>query len=160
MSTVSTGASVAPQSSIKTTLWYSATKYGEKTQIGYVQSIPTMTSPKEGISWGALDDDEEHMAKGRRKAESKEIVILYTEQQYKALKVIANSDSSYWFFIKYPESTKDQETDSLVMSVSASMDLAHNEIAIDDMLQDTMTLYTDSKVEESYGFPTQPSSGS
>ena len=150
----------APQSSIKTTLWYSETKFGEKTQIAFVQCIPTMTSPKEGIAWGALDDDEEHMAKGRRKAESKEIVILYTEQQYKKLKEIADSDKSYWFFVKYPESTKDQETDSLVMSVSASMDLAHNEIAIDDMLQDTMTLFTDSKLEETYGFPVQTPSGS
>ena len=142
-----------PQTSTKTTLWYSETLIGEKKQIAYVQSIPVLQSPKEAITYGALDLEEEQQAKGRRKAETNEIVILYTEQQHKTLKVLADSDKSYYFFVKYPESTKDQEEDSLVMYFTGAIDLANNEIAIDDMLQDTMTIYRDSQVSESYGFP-------
>ena len=39
------------------------------------------------------------------------------------------------------------------MSFTGSIDLVGNEIAIDDMLQDTLTIYRDSEVTESYGFP-------
>lgn len=145
---------VAPQSTINTTLWYSETLTGTKTQIANVQSIPQLKTVKDGISWGALDDDEEHMAKGRRPAETKEMTVLYTEQQHKTLKALADSDKSYYFFVKLPDSTVDQESDSLVFYFSASIDLANAEIAIDDMLQDTLTLYVDSNVLESYGFPT------
>ena len=40
------------------------------------------------------------------------------------------------------------------MYFTGAVDLANNEIAIDDMLQDTLTIYRDSQVTESYGFPT------
>lgn len=142
-----------PQVSTLTTLWYADTKEGERTQVAYVQSIPQLQSPKEAITYGALDLEEEQQAKGRRKAETNEIVILYTEAQHKKLKELADSNKSYFWFVKYPEATKDQEKDSLVMSFTGAVDLANNEIAIDDMLQDTLTIYRDSQVTESYGFP-------
>ena len=142
-----------PQTSTKTTLWIAETKEGEKKQIAYVQSIGALKSAKEAITYGALDLDEEQQAKGRRKAETNEIVILYTEEQHKELKKYSDSDKSYYIYVKYPESTKSQEEDSLVMSFTGSIDLVGNEIAIDDMLQDTLTIYRDSEVTESYGFP-------
>ncbi len=143
-----------PQTSTLTTLWYSETLTGDKKQVAYVQSIPALQSPKEAITYGALDLAEEQQAKGRRKAETNEIVILYTEEQHKTLKTLADSDKSYFWFVKYPESTKSVETAPLVMYFTGAVDLANSEIAIDDMLQDTLTIYRDSQVTECYGFPT------
>lgn len=142
-----------PQTSTLTTLWYADTLEGERKQVAYVQSIPALQSPKEAITYGALDLAEEQQAKGRRKAETNEIVVLYTEEQHKALKALADSDKSYYWFVKYPDSTKGTEKDALVMYFTGAVDLANNEIAIDDMLQDTLTIYRDSQVTESYGFP-------
>lgn len=144
-----------PQVSTLTTLWYSTTKTGEKTQVAYVQSIPALIEPKEAQTYSALDLASEMQSKGKRPSGTIEIEVLYTEGQHKALKTLANTDNSYYFFVKYPDSTKGTEEEPLVMSFSAQIDLGNGEIAIDDMLKDTITLYKNSEVEESYGFPTE-----
>lgn len=144
-----------PQVSTLTTLWYSTTKTGERTQVAYVQSIPALMEPKEAQTYNALDLASEMQAKGKRPSGTIEIEVLYTEAQHKSLKALADTDDSYYFFVKYPESTKDEETGSLVMTFSAQIDLGNGEIAIDDMLRDTITLYKNSDIEESYGFPTK-----
>lgn len=149
-----------PQVSTLTTLWYATSLYGEKTQIAYVQSIPQLQSAREAITYGALDLVEEQQAKGSRKAETNEIEILYTEQQHKTLKELADSDESYFFFVKYPDSTINEEADSLVMYFSGAVDLSNKEIEIDGMLSDTLTIYRDSAVSESYGFPTNSTGSS
>lgn len=143
-----------PQVSTLSTLWYSKTLTGEKTQIAYVQSIPEIRGAREAITYNALDLAEEQQAKGGRSAEQPSIEVLYTEQQHKKVKELADSDDSYYFFIKYPDSTKDQEAGALVLYFTAQIDLVNAAIEINDMLKDTITIYRNSNVLESYGFPT------
>ena len=143
-----------PKVSTLTTLWYSTSLTGEKTQIAYVQSIPSLKEPKEAQSYNALDMESERQAKGKRPSGTLEIEVLYTETQHKTIKGLSDSDDSYYIFVKYPTSTKANETDSLVMYFTAQVDLGNAPIEIDDMLKDTITLYKNSEVSESYGFPT------
>lgn len=145
-----------PQTGRLTTLWYSRTKTGEKTQIANVQGIPSMREPRETVTYDALDYESERQAKGGRKASTRNINVLYTEQQHKTLRGISDSDENYFFFIKYADSTKDQEDGALVMTFEAQIDLSNDEIpAGDEMYQDVLTFYVSSEVTESYGFPTE-----
>lgn len=146
-------ATTTPQVSTLTTLWYASEKTGEKTQIAYVQSIPALKEPKEAQTYNALDLESERQAKGKRPAGTIDIEVLYTEAQHKSVKALSDTDNSYYFFVKYPASTIGEESDSLVMTFSAQVDLGNSAIEIDGMLSDTITLYKNSEVEESYGFP-------
>lgn len=144
-----------PQVSTLSTLWYAKTLTGEKKQVAYVQSIPELQSAKEAITYNALDLDAEQQAKGSRKAEQPSIEVLYTEQQHKEVKALADSDETYYWFIKYPDGTVSEESAPLVMYFTAQVDLTNAPIEIDDILKDTITIYRNSKVLESYGFPTE-----
>ena len=73
------------------------------------------------------------------------------------IKKKADSDKSYWFFIRYPESTCDESNAGkpLVKSFSAQMDLTGDTITAGDIIKDTLTLYRNSVVKESHGLPVQ-----
>ena len=144
-----------PRTSMLTTLWYADTKAGERTQVAYVQEIPTLKGVKNAITYSALDLDEKQQAKGIRPAETLTISILYTEKQHDKLKELADSDKDYYWFIKFPESTASEATKPLVFMFTGTCDLANDTIAIDDMLKENLTIYKSSKVEEMKGFPSE-----
>ncbi len=143
-----------PKVSTLSTLWYSETKTGERTQIAYVQEIPPLKSAKEAITYNALDLEEEQQAKGSRKAEVLTIPILFTEKQHDKLKELSDSDKEYYWFIKLPESTASTSGKPLVFYFTGACDMGLDTIAIDDMLKENLTIYRSSKVEEAKGFPT------
>ena len=130
-----------PRTSMLTTLWYADTKAGERTQVAYVQEIPTLKGVKNAITYSAL--------------ETLTISILYTEKQHDKLKELADSDKDYYWFIKFPESTASEATKPLVFMFTGTCDLANDTIAIDDMLKENLTIYKSSKVEEMKGFPSE-----
>lgn len=143
-----------PKTSMLTTLWCAETLTGERTQVAFVQSIPPLKTVKESINYNALDFKSERQAKGTSKAENIEIPILYTEQQHDSLKVKADSDKDFYWFIQLPEETAVEEGKPLTWYFQASCDLANENIEIDGMLQEKITLYRSTEVEESKGFPT------
>lgn len=144
-----------PKVSTLSTLWYSETKTGERTQIAYVQEIPPLKSAKEAITYNALDLEEEQQAKGSRKAEVLTIPILFTETQHDKLKELSESDKEYYWFIKLPESTASTLGKPLVFYFTGACDMGLDTISIDDMLKENLTIYRSSKVEETKGFPTE-----
>lgn len=144
----------SPKVSTLSTLWYSETEKGEKTQVAYVQEIPPLKSAKEAITYNALDLEEEQQAKGNRKAETLTIPLLFTEVQHDKLKALADSDSEYYWFVKLPESTASTSSKPLVFSFTGACDLGMDTIAIDDLLKENLTIYRSSKVVETKGFPT------
>lgn len=124
-----------------------------RTQIAYVQSIPVLKSAPEPITYSALDLTEEMSAKGIAKAETIEIVILYTEEQHDILKAMEESEETQHFFIQLPEVTATTAGKPLTFDFAGTIALTNEAIEIDGMLQEKITIYKSSAVQETKGFP-------
>ncbi len=144
-----------PNLSDLTTLWTSDTLTGEKTQICHVQNIPPMKEAKEAITYDALDYETARLRKGGRPNSVKTINFYYTEEQTKMLEQLSNSDASNYYFIKYPDSTIVSEKGAKVFYFKAELDMSNAEMSKGDMLQDTLSLYINTEVQTSFGFPTE-----
>ena len=142
-----------PQVSTLTTLWYAESKTGDRTQVGLVQSIPEFLTPPEGITYSALDIDDERQAKGRKKAENLEIEFLYRESQYDAIKTLEKNDTEAYWFIQLPDITAETTGKPLTWNFKGTCSIGMSEIAIDDMLKSKLTIYRSSAIEETKGFP-------
>ena len=122
-------------------------------QVAFVQSIPEFLTAPEPIAYSALDIDDERQAPGRKKAESIEIELLFTEEQYDELKAIQNKKTNGYWAIQLPEETATEAGKPLTWDFTGTCQIGMSEIAIDDMLKAKLTIYRSSGVEESKGFP-------
>lgn len=113
-----------------------------------VQSIPQLQTPQEPITYGSLESSTEFQTKGTRKAESIAIPVLYVAEQHSALKALADANSKLTFYVKFPDSTAPTSEKPLTYTFSGTIDLANDEISIDGMLAETITIYRDSVVTE------------
>ena len=143
-----------PYSTILSKLYYSESKTGERTQVAYVQEIPEFDPAPEGIEFSALDTDYTGQVPGRRSAGTLPIPILFTEEQHDELKALDKTKDYYWF-IELPAETASQTGKPVVFYFQAKARLGMNALEIDEMLQETLTLYKSTAVEESKGFPTE-----
>lgn len=125
----------------------------KRKQVAYVQSIPEFLTAPEPITYSALDIDDERQAQGRKKAESIEIEILFTEEQYDELKAIQDAKTNGYWAIQLPEETASQTGKPLTWYFTGTCHVGMSEIAIDDMLKTKLTIYRSSAIEESKGFP-------
>lgn len=123
-------------------------------QVAFVQSIPEFLTAPEPITYSALDIDDERQAQGRKKAESIEIELLFTEEQYDELKAIQDAKTNGYWAIQLPEETASEAGKPLTWYFTGTCHVGMSEIAIDDMLKAKLTIYRSSAVEESKGFPT------
>ena len=123
-------------------------------QVAFVQSIPEFLTAPEPITYSALDIDDERQAPGRKKAESIEIEILFTEDQYDELKALQDAKTNGYWAIQLPEETASTVGKPLTWYFTGTCYIGMTEIAIDDMLKAKLTIYRSSAIEESKGFPT------
>lgn len=144
-----------PRTSTLTKIFYGETLEGERKQVALIQSIPEFLMAPEPITYSALDIDDERQVEGRKKAETMEIEFLFTEEQYDELKTIEKSKANVCWFIQLPEETATEAGKPLTWCFNATCFVGMSEIAIDDMLKSKVTLYRNSAVEESKGFPTK-----
>ena len=100
---VETPKATKPQVAMKAEVSYATSLTGDKTKIGYVQKVGQLKTLKEGQTYSALDLDEERMAKGKRKAETVDIEMMFIQEEHKAMGVIADADTEIYLFVKYPE---------------------------------------------------------
>lgn len=142
-----------PYASTMTKLYFADSLTGEKTQIGLVQSIPEFLTVPEAITYSALDIDDERQVAGRRKAESLEIEFIFTEEQYDAVKAV-EGETKYWF-IQLPEDKAVTDGKPLTWYFQGKCYVGMSEIAIDDMLKSKLTIYRNTAIEETKGFPTK-----
>lgn len=126
------------------------------TLIMYTEEIPAIENPAEAVTYQTTDMDGEEQSKGAKKSTTPAIPVLYKSEQHDDLKAKADSDKSYYFFIRYPESTCADGEEPLVKSFSAQMDLTGDTITAGDIIKDTLTLYRNSSVKESHGLPVAP----
>ena len=144
-----------PQVAMKAKVNYSTTLTGDKIEIGYVQKVGQLKTLKEGQTYSALDLDEERMAKGKRKAETVDIEMMFIQETHKSIKAIADADTTIFLFLEYPETTASVANKPLVQSVKCTVDIAGQEMNDGDFIKDTMRVYKESKVVETDGYPVE-----
>lgn len=143
-----------PRTTMMTKLFHGSTRTGERSQVAYIQSIPEFLTAPEPITWSALDIDDERQAVGRKKAENLEIELIFTEEQYDELKELEKANSNEFWFIQLPEETASTSGKPLTWSFQATVHVGLSELALDDMIKAKITLYRNTIIEESKGFPT------
>lgn len=143
-----------PRTTMMTKLYHSSTRIGECKQIAYIQSIPEFLTAPEPITWSALDIDDERQAVGRKKAENLEIELIFTEEQYDELKALEKTNSNEFWFIQLPTETATEEGKPLTWNFQATVHVSLSELALDDMIKAKITLYRNTAIEETKGFPT------
>ena len=74
-----------PQVAMKAKVSYATTLTGDRTDIGYVQKVGQLKTLKEGQTYSVLDLEEERMAKGKRKAETVDIEMMFIQKTHKAI---------------------------------------------------------------------------
>lgn len=152
---VETPKATKPQVAMKAEVSYATSLTGDKTKIGYVQKVGQLKTLKEGQTYSALDLEEERMAKGKRKAETVDIEMMFIQEEHKAMGVIADADTEIYLFVKYPESTASVANKPLVQTVKCTIDIAGQEISDGDFIKDTMRVFKNSKVVETDGYPVE-----
>lgn len=145
---------VAPKTSTMTKVFYSTTKTGEKTQIGYIQSVSEFLKAPEGKTYTALDIPDERVAKAKIKAEPVEIPFLYTESQWDELRAVETADTEVYIFLQLPNETS-ANNKPVTFNFKSTIAVGMDQIQLDDMLQSKVTLYRSSAIEETKGFPTE-----
>lgn len=152
---------VTPQTSMKSKLLSADNEIGTNAdEIAYIQSISPFHGVPDPVTYRAIDKAEEMQAKGTKPAENIEIVVLYTQEQHKKIKEFEKSDTPRYWFLKYPESTAQESGKPLVFRVQATCALAPEGLEIDGMIQEKITLYKSSEVEEFDGMPTEETEAS
>lgn len=144
-----------PQVAMKSKVSYSTTLTGNKKDIGYVQKVGQLKTLKEGQTYSALDLDEERTAKGKRKAETVDIEMMFIQETHKSIKAIADADTTIYLFLEYPETTASVANKPLVQTVKCTVDIAGQEMNDGDFIKDTMRVYKESKVVETDGYPVE-----
>lgn len=152
---VETPKATTPQVAMKAEVSYATTLTGDKTKIGYVQKVGQLKTLKEGQTYSSLDIEEERMAKGKRKAETVDVEMMFIQETHKSIQEIADADTSIYLFVKYPESTASVASKPLVQTVKCTVDIAGQEINDGDFIKDTMRVYKESKVVETDGYPAE-----
>ena len=142
-----------PDLSTLSTLYYSETKDGEKTQICLAEEIPALEEAAEQITGSAVDIDYEFSRPGKVKAGTIEIPVYYTHTQHKRLKAIERKD--LYFFRKYPDSTAPNGEKPLVQMFRGSLVVIGDTLTDNEWIKDKITIYRSIAVEEMYGLPEQ-----
>lgn len=141
-----------PYSTMLSKLYYATELTGEKTQVAWVQEIPEFDPAPEGIEFSALDTDYTGQVPGRRSADAIAIPILFTEAQHDKLKALDKSTDYYWFIL-LPEETATTQGKPVCFNFQAKVRLGMAALSVDEMLQETITLYKSTEVSETKGLP-------
>lgn len=143
-----------PNVSTLTKVYYATDKKGtDKKQVMFTEEIPPLEEAPEQITAQVLDLEYELAQPGIRKASSIELPVLYTHKQHKELSALDKNKDYYWFF-ELPQSTVPESGKSLVRYLKGKMRLTMDTISVGEFLKDKLTIYKNSAVEESEGFPT------
>ena len=147
-----------PEIAMKATLEYSKTLTGAKTKIALVQNVGQLSQLPDGVTYSAIDKDEEFMAKGKKKIEAIDVEILFTHSEHKSIKELSDSDEENYFFLKYPERTAMVPGKPLVFSFKATAALVSNSVEDGELLKDTIRLFKKSNLVETDGYPVESDS--
>lgn len=149
MAEVNTSATTTPKTTMKTELWYStSSSYSSMKQIFMVQEIPVLQPPMDAITYGCLEASTEFQTEGTRKADTITIPVLLVEAQHNELKALADAKTELYFAVKLPETTTATAGHPICEKFSGTIDITFDTLSIDGMIQENLTIYKDSIVEE------------
>ena len=134
-----------PDLSTLSTLYYSETKDGEKTQICLAEEIPALEEAAEQVTGSAVDIDYEFSRPGKIKAGTIEIPVYYTHTQHKRLKAIERKE--LYFFRKYPDSTAPNGEKPLVQMFRGSLVVIGDTLTDNEWIKDKITIYRSTAVD-------------
>lgn len=144
-----------PAASKYTELWYAATEDTGLKQVFGVQSIPTIISAPEDITYRTLESDTEFAVPGVRPYETIEIETLYYQEQFDELKTLEESNTIPWWYVKLPDITAGSGASAkpTVIKWRGAVSVALSEIALDDMIRSTITIGKSTVPETIEGLP-------
>ena len=148
---------MTPKTGTLTKVYYSekaTPTESELTQVLYTEEIPELEEAPEAISYQTVDMGEEYSEQGTKKSTTPQIPVLYTRSQHTSLKELADSKKVVYWFIRYPDTTCAEDEQPLVKRFTGSCALTGQAITSGDMIKDTLTLYRNSEITESFGLPT------
>jgi len=142
-----------PDLSTYTKVYYATDKIGtDKKQIAYVKEIPQLEEAPEQVTEQVLDLDYEIAQPGITKAGTIELPLLFTHSQHKTVRAL-KGQSLYWFF-EAPDNTAETSGSPLVRYLKGKSFLTMDTVAVGEFMKDKLTIYKETAVEESDGFPT------
>ncbi len=142
-----------PAASPTTELYYAVVEDTGLIQVFGNQSIPVITSPPETITYRTLESTTEFAVPGVTPYEGIEIENLYYKEQYTALKTLADANTELFWYVKLPDTTV-ASGEPMVIKWKGAFRINLAEIALDDMLRTTLTIYKSTKPAEISGLPT------
>ncbi len=138
----------APITGVFTELWISPNRTGSDIfQIFGVQSIPTLKTAVEDVTYTVLESDEERSTKGIRPFESLEIECLFYKEQATAIEALANSGEEVKWYVKLPDVM------GTVYTWEGSIDISNSEITNDGMLMNTIKAGKSNELETLTALP-------
>lgn len=124
----------APAPTVFTELWYAEAEDTGLKQIFGVQSVPSIISAPEDVTYRALESDTEFAVPGVRPYESIEIEILYYKEQWAELKAAEAKHAEVWFYVKMSDQSAGGDGNKpTVIKWRGSMAVSLSEITLDDM---------------------------
>lgn len=146
-----------PKTGTLTKIYYSDSatpSASDLTQVLYTEEIPELEEAPEAITYQTVDMEEEYSEQGTKKSTTPAIPVLYTRSQHTSLKEISDSKEVKHWFIKYPDTTCGEGEQPLVKHFTGSCALTGQAITSGDIIKDTLTIYRNSRITETFGFPT------
>lgn len=146
-----------PSSTSKTELWYKNDTDGTLTQVFGVQSIPSIITPAEDITYRTLESGTEFALKGVRAFESIEVETIGYPEQFTALKVLADAGETLDWYVKLPDKFKSKDDSGpITIHWKGGLDVSISEIALDDTLKTMLKIGKSSVPDILKGLPTTP----
>lgn len=143
-----------PSVTMKTELWYKVGS-GTLTQVFGVQSIPSIITTAEDITYRTLESTTEFSLKGVRAYESIEIECIGYPEQFKTMKALGDADEMLDWYVKLPDSFKGTgDTKAVTVHWQGGLDVSLAEISLDDMIKTTIKIGKTTVPEIIDGLPT------
>ena len=131
-----------PVASVTTELYYAETEDTGLKQVFGVQSIPTIISAPEDITYRTLESRTEFAVQGVRAYETIEIELLYYKEQYSALATLEEAGDPIYWYVKLPDASAGSGASAkpLVVKWQGSVSVSLAEVALDDMVKCTLKI--------------------
>lgn len=144
-----------PAATMYTELWYASTEDTGLKQVFGVQSIPTIISAPEDITYRTLESGTEFAVPGVRPYETIEIETLFYKEQYNELKAVETAGTIPWWYVKLPDASAGSASGAkpLVIKWRGAMSVALADISMDDMVRATLTIGKSTVPEAIEGLP-------
>lgn len=147
-----------PASTVGTELYYAVVEDTDLVQVFGNQSIPTVDTAPEDITYRTLESPIEFAVPGVQPFESIEIENMFYKEQFEAIKAVADTGKEPFWYIKLPDITGGTGAGAKPLCIKwrGAIKITFSEIALDDMIKTMLKVYKSTVPEFIEGLPTAP----